>query len=223
MSTTYSYGYADESGDTGYHFDRGSSPYFILGVVLPTDPEVTLDRIVTLRRSLGKAATYEFHFSQADSQIRSRFFEAVPQPADQMLLAVLHKPLAPADFRRFKKVDVYSYVLAGLALRAPFALSTCKLHLDGSGRQKDFLQTLKRQVRYSCQVAGRPQQSFKEIRLLESANPLIQYADMITGAVAAYVNGQDAHWFALLEPQLTLLWEERFAQNENAGETNSPG
>lgn len=162
MSSSYSYAYADESGDTGYQFDRGSSPRFVLGVIVPADPEATLDRIVALRRSLGKAATYEFHFTQADSQIRTSFLETIPQAADQLLFAVLHKQFAPADLRRLDKVGIYSYALAGLGLRTPFALSKCKLHLDGSGRQKAFLQTLKTNVRSICLAAGHHSRALKK-------------------------------------------------------------
>jgi len=194
-----------------------------LGVILPAQPETTLDRIVALRRSLDKAATYEFHYHQADDRVCRHFFETVPDEADKVFIAVLHKRFAPADFRRLGKMGVYSHALAGLGLRAPFPLSMCKLHLDGSGRQKAFLQTLKTNIRWACRVAGRPQQSFKDIRLLESAHPLIQYADMVTGAVAAYVNGQDTRWFTLLSAQSTLLWHERFEDNESNGKTNSPG
>lgn len=54
--------YADESGDPGYHFDAGSSPHFVMAIVVPEWPEQLIDRIVAARRALGKPATYEFHF-----------------------------------------------------------------------------------------------------------------------------------------------------------------
>lgn len=179
-------------------------------------------RIVTLRRNLQKAANYEFHFHQADTRVCTRFFETIPQQKDKILVAVLHKQFAPNDFRRLGRTGLYSHAVAGLGLRAPFVLSACKLHLDGSGRQKEFLQTLKTNVRWACRVAGHPQQSFQEIRLLESAHPLIQYADMVTSAIAAHVNGQTASWFSLIETQLTLLWHERFEDDEDVGKRNSP-
>lgn len=81
---------------------------------------------------------------------------------------------------------------------------------------------LQTNVRWACRVAGHPQQSFKEIRLLESAHPLIQYADMVTSAVASQVNGQDAPWFRLLEDKLTLVWHERFENSEDEEKRNSP-
>lgn len=109
MSFNYRYAYADESGDTGYAFDHGSSKHFVLAVVLPEQPEQTIDLLLSLRRSLGKAATYEFHFHQADARIRSLFFEAIRTEPVTLLAAIIHKQFAPADFRRLGKLGVYSH------------------------------------------------------------------------------------------------------------------
>lgn len=206
--------YADESGDPGYRFSENSSPRFVVGVVLPEQPEPLIDRLLALRRRLGRPATYEFHFRQSDARLRNAFFETLTMEKLQLLVAVIHKQQAPSDFRRLGKVGLYSHALAGLGLRAPFHLSDCKLHLDGDGKQKQFLQTLKSNVRWACRVAGRPEQSFRDIRLLNSTHTLIQCADMVTGAVAEQVNRGDGQWLDAILPQLAVLWHERFAQNE---------
>ena len=218
----YTHAYADESDDTGYEFDGGSSRYFVLGILLPEKPEQTVDRIRDLRRTLGKSVTYEFHFRQADERVRSSFFAAVQDEPVKFLAAIVHKPFAPGDFRRLGKLGVYSHALAGAGLRAPFPLSQCKLHLDGSGKQKQFLQLLKSNVRWACRLADRPAQSWGEIRLLQSANPLIQYADMITGAVMEAVHHQNARWLNLVAHQAALLWHERFEDGQVVEKRNSP-
>ena len=202
--------YADESGDTGYEFAAGSSRYFVLGILFPEKPEQTIDRILTLRRTLGKSVTYEFHYRQADEGVRSSFFVAVQEEPVKFLAAIIHKPFAPGDFRRLGKLGIYSHALAGIGLRTPFPLNQCKLHLDGSGKQKQFLQSLKSNVRWACRVADRPQQSWGETRLLESAHSLIQYADMVTGAVMEAANHQNSRWLDLCSHQVVLLWHERF-------------
>ena len=218
----YTYAYADESGDTGYKFNAGSSRYFVLGILFPEDPEQTIDRILSLRRTLGKSTTYEFHFRQADERVRSSFFEAIQEEPVQFLAAIIHKPFAPGDFRRLGKLGVYSHALAGIGLRASFPLNQCKLHLDGSGKQKQFLQSLKSNVRWACRVADRPAQSWGDIRLLTSAHPLIQYTDMLTGAVMEAVNHQNSQWLDLVSHQTTLLWYERFEDERGAEKRNSP-
>ena len=90
-----SFAYADESGDTGYKFDKGSSPKFVMGVIIPEQPEQIIDRILAIRRELGKSATYEFHFWQADPKTRTRFFEGMQEEPGKILMAVLRKRFAP--------------------------------------------------------------------------------------------------------------------------------
>jgi hypothetical protein len=98
----------------------------------------------------------------------------------------------------------------------------CKLHLDGKGKQREFMQSLKSNIRWACRVANRPEQSFREIRLLESAHPLIQYADMVTGAISAHVNNEDSRWFEMLSNHSELVWHERFAGIAESRKRNSP-
>ena len=66
--------YIDESGDAGYRFDAASSRRFVVGMVFPEQPEQVIDRLLALRRGLGKPATFEFHFRQADAATRTAFF-----------------------------------------------------------------------------------------------------------------------------------------------------
>ena len=202
--------YVDESGDAGYHFDASSSRRFVLGMVFPEQPEQVIDRLLALRRRLGKPATFEFHFRQADAATRTAFFEALTNEPLHGLIAVIHKEYAPADFRRLGKVGLYSHAIASLGLRASFPLAHCRLYLDGEGKQKQFLQQIKSNVRWACRVAGRYEQSPQDIRLLNSAHSLIQCADMFTGAVAEHVNHGDARWAEMLSSERTLVWHERF-------------
>lgn len=222
MSIKFTYAYADESGDTGYTFDQGSSKRFVLTVVLPQQPEQTIDRMLSLRRQLGKSETYEFHFHQADAKTRFLFFETIQAEPVVLLSAIIHKQFAPSDFRRLGKLGMYSHALAGIGLRTSFPMNNCKLHLDGKGKQREFLQSLKANIRWACRAANQPEQSFREIRLLESAHPLIQYADMVTGAVSAYTNGENKQWFDMLSSQIRVLWHERFEDGKEAQKRNSP-
>lgn len=204
------YAYADESGDAGYDFGANSSSCFVMGIVLPNQPEHLVDRLLSLRRALRRPETFEFHFRQANAKTRQLFLEVVRDEPCDVLIAVLHKQYAPADFRRLGKLGVYSHALAGLSLRAPFVMSLCRVHLDGSGKQKRFLQSLKSNVRWACRVAGRAEQSPADIRLLDAGHSLIQCADMVTGAVAEYVNHGDERWLDVVRPKLTVYWDERF-------------
>ena len=179
-------------------------------MIIPENPEALIDQILAARRRLGKPASYEFHFHQADLQCRDIFFEATAEEPIKISMAVVHKSFAPPDFQRSGKLGLYSHTIAGLLLRSPVHLSKCKLYLDGHGKQKQFLQTLHANIRSICRLAKQPERSFREIRLLDSAHTLIQCADMITGAVAVYVNKAEARWFDRIKSRITVLWHERF-------------
>jgi hypothetical protein len=152
----------------------------------------------------------EFRYHQANATIRQAFFSVIRDEPVASLVVVIHKQHALVDFRRLGKLGIYSHALTGLALRAPVGLADCRLFLDGSGKQKQFLQGLKSQVRWACRVAGRPDQSWQDIRLLDSTHPLIQCADMITGAVAEYANHGERYWLGVIAAQVAVIWHERF-------------
>jgi hypothetical protein len=95
--------YADESGDPGYRFSENSSPRFVVGVVLPEQPEPLIDRLLALRRRLGRPATYEFHFRQSDARLRNAFFATLTMEKLQLLVAVIHNPSCDLQFIRDSK------------------------------------------------------------------------------------------------------------------------
>ena len=85
------YAYADESGDPGYAFSANSSPRFVLAAVLPEQPEQLIDRLLAVRRALGKPATFEFRYHQASAAIRQAFFGAICDEPIGALVGVIHK------------------------------------------------------------------------------------------------------------------------------------
>jgi hypothetical protein len=182
---------------------------------LPSEPEALINRVLDVRRRLGKPETFEFHFQQANEKIRRGFFEAVAPEPWSVVAAVIHKQSASPAFRQAGKRGLYVHSLGGLALRAPVALNGVKLHLDGTGSQKDFIQFLKIGIRALCREAKRPEQSFKEIRILNSTHPLIQCADMVTGAVAEQAATRQSVWYRMIQAKVRVWWDEDFEAKQN--------
>ena len=188
----------------GYQFQTGSSPRFVLGIFLPEQEEACVDCLLDLRRSLKKPAAFEFHFRQSDDKVKAAFFDALGRLRFKVLIASIDKRNAPADFQRRGKTGLYAHALSGLVLRAPFPLKNHKLYLDGSGDHTHFLQELKSSVRYACRVAGKPAHNFRDIRLLESSNPLIQCSDMISGAAADSRELNRSRWHATFAANIVV-------------------
>jgi hypothetical protein len=65
--------YLDESGDTGFKFNRGSSRYFVITLLLVTDPLPFHAAIDELREGLGFAAGNEFKWVNSDYDVRWSF------------------------------------------------------------------------------------------------------------------------------------------------------
>lgn len=135
--------YADERGGTGYKLGSGSSPRFVLVVLIPSSPESLLDKITEARRQLLKPETYEFHYSKSDEAVRKAFFEAIASERMHVWVAAIHKQSAPPELQEQGKAGLYVHAIAGLALRPPLALGKTRLYLDTKGKHKEFMQTLK--------------------------------------------------------------------------------
>jgi hypothetical protein len=200
--------YGDESGDTGYEFASGSSPLFVVVILLPHEPEALINSVVAARRKLKKPETYEFHFKQATALVRSAFFGAIAGDQYDLYAAVLAKRQVSESIRRDGKAGLYIHALGGLALRAPARLDDVKLYLDGTGSQKNFVQALKNGVRGICREAGRREQNFGEIRILNSTHPLIQCVDMLTGVMAERAaSGRSREW-PQIRSHVRVEWDE---------------
>jgi len=72
--------FVDEAGDTGLKLGHGSSPFFIITLVVfeHDDEAVACDQgISQLRRKLGLSSDFEFHFKETSRRLKKLFFEAV--------------------------------------------------------------------------------------------------------------------------------------------------
>ncbi|MEK7326415.1 MAG: DUF3800 domain-containing protein [Chloroflexota bacterium] len=204
--------YADERGDTGYQFNKNSSPRFVFVTLLPADPGSLLNRITNARRQLKKPETYEFHFSKSDDNVRSVFFSAIANERLHIWVATIYKRQTPLELQTQGKTGLYVHAIAGLALRVPIVLNDVKLHLDATGKHRKFMQALKNGTRAKCREAGKPDQNFKEIRGLNSTHPLIQCADMLAGAADLRAEAGRSLWWDKLSAKSTVWWDERFVE-----------
>lgn len=72
--------FIDESGDSGFQFDKCSSRYFTLAMVVFNDhdeADACEQRIQLLKRELQYPDNHEFHFVNTSFRIREEFFKAV--------------------------------------------------------------------------------------------------------------------------------------------------
>ncbi len=102
----YQYAFGDEAGDPGFAFDRGSTRYFAVLLLLLNDPESLRDQVDHLRQWLGLPAHVEFKFSRTSDPNR-RSFLAVLEPYSFVGRAlVVDKSRLSAEWRRMRDVGV---------------------------------------------------------------------------------------------------------------------
>lgn len=67
--------YLDESGDTGFTFDSGSSAFFVITLPLVEDPIPFQTAISRLRQELGMSEGNEFTFYRSSEVVRDAFLQ----------------------------------------------------------------------------------------------------------------------------------------------------
>lgn len=203
--------YADESGDSGYRFDASSSKHFVFGIVIPHQPQLLIQNLSALRQKIRKPMDYEFHYRQMDKKERAEFFAVLEQSDMHMFIAMIDKMKAPSEFCRQGKQGLYNHAVTGLCLRASMTFNKCRLHIDGDGKQKKFLTSLKTCVRSACREIDKPNQCFKDIRVTDSSDSLIQCADIVTGAAAEHFGTSASSWMNRFQHRADVWWEEDFS------------
>lgn len=69
--------YLDETGDTGFKFDKGSSRYFVVTMLLVQDPIPLYTAIDDFRKSLHVRDRYEFKFSKTPVSVQRTFLRVL--------------------------------------------------------------------------------------------------------------------------------------------------
>lgn len=186
--------FVDESGDTGFKFEKGSSRYFVIVLVIFEDTldaeEVSL-KIKRLKRRLGWNEVTEFKFSGTNDRFRKRFFETVKDcPFGFVALAVDKKKFTEERLqgRRF-----YDSILAQSFDEPPNLEGEAVVYFD---KMVDKSFVLSFNTRFRKMFRGKAGLKIRRIKHHRStSNNLIQLADMISGAVfRKYEKSEDIYY-----------------------------
>ncbi len=181
-------GFIDESGDTGFRFDRNSSPYFVVALVLVGEDEAqNIGRTIEQLKADLRKPSIEFHFAKTDDRTREKFFAAVGKYDFQVIASVCDKSRTQSLKDNHGGLLLASFRATLEHARDRGLLDACTIKYDEAGNnafQKKFSSDLLTQIngsdtgRYIKQCD--PQKS--------TGNNLIQLVDMICGAIARPYN-----------------------------------
>src|SRR3712207_4510470 len=176
--------YVDESGDTGFKFDRGSSRYFVITLLLVDDPIPMQAAIDDLRERLGFTRGNEFKFYRSSEKVRLAFLDMLRRQAFMARVLVVDKTLVgrPGLHER----EAFSASLVRLILQHDEGtIADAMVVLDESfmgKKSKQDLATYLRRALNTDPLAPR----IRGVRYHNSrSDNLIQAADMLSGAIYA--------------------------------------
>lgn len=172
--------FIDESGDAGFKLESGSSPIFVIAMVIFESSESARDAQDVLSATQRELRAWpEFKFSKLSPQNKDAFFLAVRDLDFRVRAIVVQKDRIRSNSLRTIKESFYKYFSRQLVEKGQAGMLDAKIIIDGSGDkvfQRELQRSIKRNLPTSC---------VREVRLKDSQKDvLIQLADMAAGAIA---------------------------------------
>ena len=195
----------DEHGCPGFKLDKGSTPYFIMAMVIFSDflaADKASEEIRKLREDLRVKP--EFRFSKSHSKVKDSFFQTICKHDFLVRALVVDKQKIYSPYLRLDKENFYSYFMRQLMANDGNLLSNAIIRIDGKGSKKFQKAT----NNYLKAYVGKDK--IRKIKFVDSKKDnLVQLADMITGAIARSYNTarkDNQRWLNMLRTRIDNIW-----------------
>jgi len=200
--------YLDESGDVGFKFRQGSSRYFVVTLLLITDPLPFHEAVDELRSSLGFEAGNEFKWVNSSHDVRWAFLRMLRRQDFTARVLVIDKELMTAPHMR-KRDTFYNFLVQLVLKHDNGTIREATLILDESVKSKKSKQHLATYLRQ--QLNANPEdRKIREVRYHAShSDNLIQAADMLTGAVYTHYHRGNSEYLDYIRVKISDLWPWR--------------
>jgi hypothetical protein len=200
--------FIDESGDPGFKVERGSSPVFVLAMVIFESHDVAHATEQTIRAARARLrVAKEFKFNATSDSIRRGFFDAVSGCDFRVRALVVEKAHVRSAHLKAHKERFYAYFLRQMMTWDGGRLRQAHVRIDGSGDRtfkREFVAYLRRHL---------SDDRLKSCGFSDSQrDPLIQLADMAVGAIArSYRTDRPDKdtWRKLLSAKIDDVWDFR--------------
>jgi len=183
--------FVDESGDSGFKLDRGSSTHFVVAAVCFSDrseADACDAAIGEYRRNAGLSDRFEFHFSQTRDDITFRLLQTVTTFDFIYAACFVDKTLIGCDPGRSPDDDLLAD-LSESALRLLPDLAEAIVVVDGEKPK-----TLQSQFEKRLKEVNRERglRAVRKVKFRRSqGNNLVQLADAVSGAVFRSITKND--------------------------------
>lgn len=191
--------FIDESGDPGFKIGKGSSPVFVIAMVIFDDmleAEKASLAIKELRRKLNVADLFEFKFSKTDIRFKNAFFDAIKPFKFRVRAITVTKKIIYSQKLRTEKENFYNFIVMQI-LKQSKTIKKAKLRFDSRG-EKALRDELR--IYLSQQLDNKNKNIFSDLKFVDSKqNTLVQLADMVAGAIAASSDGKTKKYLEALK------------------------
>ena len=200
------YVFLDESGDSGFKLDKGSTPVFCMAAIIvpsPTEIQAIELAIAELRTQLHLPRNYEFHFFSESARVREAFCRQVVACPFTVRAIVVDKTRITSPRLR-QRADLFYNFITRMLLQHNFAtISMANVRIDGH-TNRPLKTYLRQQLNKGTVVVA-------SIKFSDSKNDsLIQLADMVAGSIArSYLTEKKDHgtYRGLLRRRISDVWE----------------
>lgn len=202
--------FIDDSGDPGFKFDKGSSQFFVIALLIFDDTleaEKMAVAIKSLRRELGMFDHEEFKFNKSNNKIRTSFLNTITQFSFRIRCLVVDKRLIYSPELKSKKESFYAYFIKEALKHSNDTIREAKIRIDGSGDRefkKQFLTYLRKELN-SGEV-----NVMKNCRMIDSkSDVLVQSVDMIAGAIRRSYEKEEIIFKDVIKKHIQNEWQFR--------------
>ena len=178
--------FIDESGDPGFKLEKGSSPSFVLTMVIFRDLEsasYTQKKIVECQQR--NKIKPEWKFNKCSYASKDAFFNCLRRCHFETRTVVVQKELIYSTNLKTKPREFYNFFTKQMMKNDGGVLKDARIVIDGSGDRK-FKKELHSYLRRSLPSGTLKKLNFKDSR----KDPLVQLADMCAGAIARSYNAE---------------------------------
>jgi len=196
----------DESGDSGFRFERGSSKYFVVVFVYLEGDNIDEEtakiekQINRLKEKFSLTADYEFKFSRCKNKLKQEFLEeSLKFPIKYKVIVVNKKKLGPPVL---KSRELYCEMVRRLLYDNDPPLKKAIFVVDevvAQIRQREFKGVLRRYLSKNMIK--------KIIQKRSKGEVMIQFADMISGSIFRKYERQDDKFWKMIKNKEKILIE----------------
>lgn len=177
--------FIDESGDSGFKIEKGSSSHFVISLIIFDDTleaEKTAVKIKEFKRSVNLPDYYELKFNKLKKSLKIEFLEAVKDCKFRIRSIVVEKEVIYSTTLQTDKRKYYSFFLKKVLEKNNNTIANAKLRLDGFGERefkKAMTSYLRRELNHD--VSNKIMENLKFVD--SKKDVLIQLADMVVGSI----------------------------------------